>query len=138
VQQDSPGSSTPSDPAATGLVVAIETSTTGPTHVRVTVSNPSPDRLEFCRYHTPFEGIANKIFVVTSADGADVPYRGKMKKRAPPTRADYIKIRSGGSESTEVDLATGYTLPAGEYQVHFRGGEISGLPDSAPVTLVVP
>ncbi len=135
---ETPAEDPPVDAAAEqALTVTLSPTDTNPTSVVMTVSNPTSATLEFCRYHTPFEGIANNIFVVRSVDGEDIAYRGKMKKRAPPGRSDYVKVRPGKTTSAEVDLAEGWTLVPGEYDVSYRGTTISGLPDSPPLRIVV-
>lgn len=126
---------------AEGLVVTL----TGPARitqgaafpVSVVVSNPTDAPRVFCRYHTPFEGLANDIFSVVDGAGNRVQYRGMMAKRAPPGAADFIRLAPGAARSAAVDLAEGYAPPAGTYQVRFRGSSISGLPDSAPLTVLV-
>lgn len=107
-----------------------------PMRVEMTVSNPTDRAKTFCRYHTPFEGLHNDIFAV-SASIADVPYRGMMKKRAPPGPKDYIRLAPGEARSATVDLAEGYTIPPGGYALSYRGTDISGLPHAGPVGISV-
>lgn len=118
-----------------GLAVTLTPGPGGSTTVVMEVSNPTDAALEFCTYHTAFEGMANDIFVVVREDGSEVPYRGKMKKRAPPSRQDFVKLRPGASKSAEIDLTLGYDLPTGRYEVHYRGSGISRLPDSPAIAL---
>lgn len=107
------------------------------TRVMLEVTNTSGAKAEFCTYHTPFEGIRNDIFVV-ERDGEELPYRGMMAKRAPPTKKDHRTLKPGASITSEaVDLSETYALKSGTYTVRFRGGGVSGLPDSAPIELVV-
>lgn len=125
---------------AEGLVVTVSAPETfahrQPAVVTVTVANPTEQARVFCTYHTPFEGIRNDIFVVT-AGGAEVDYRGKLAKRAPPGPEDFIRLAPGESRSAQVDLQEGYPLPVGPVTVAYRGTLISGLPDSAPVEVTV-
>lgn len=110
---------------------------TGPVLVRMRVHNQGDAPATFCRYHTPFEGIQNDIFIVEHGD-SELPYQGKMKKRAPPEPRDYTTVKPGSSTSwAEVDLTDGYTFEQGHYTVRFRGSGIPGLPDSAPITLTL-
>jgi hypothetical protein len=106
--------------------------------VLVRVTNTSQKSQRFCNYHTPFEGFRNNFISITDAQGNEVPYRGMMAKRAAPTRDDYLTLAPGKSEEARVDLRDAYALPPGRYTVHFTGGDISGLPDSTPITLDVP
>lgn len=107
------------------------------TQVTLEVANTSDEKAEFCTYHTPFEGIRNNIFVV-ERKGEELPYRGMMAKRAPPTKKDHRKLKPGSSVTSDpVDLAEVYELKKGSYTVRFRGGGVSGLPDSEPIELVV-
>ncbi len=107
-----------------------------PMRIEMTVSNPTQRTLTFCRYHTPFEGLQNDIFSV-SASISDVPYQGKMKKRAPPGPEDFIEVPPGESRSATVDLAEGYTIPEGGFALSYRGTDISGLPHAGPVGISV-
>ncbi len=107
-----------------------------PLMVEVVVSNPTNAAKDFCVYHTPFEGMRNNIFSIT-ADGRDIEYRGEMAKRAAPGPEDYLRLEPGASKKTSIDLAEGYELPAGVYQVAFRGSSISGLESSAPISITV-
>lgn len=107
------------------------------TKVALSVENTGADHGTFCTYHTPFEGIRNDIFIV-ERDGEEVPYRGKMAKRAPPGPGDFLTLAPGARRGpVTVELATAYELTAGTYTVRYRGTGISGLPDSNPVQLVV-
>ena len=109
----------------------------GPLRLVCRVTNPTRRACTFCQYHTPFEGIRNDIFTVTTADGAAVPYRGSMAKRTPPRPQDFRRVEPGQSVTADVDLRDGYELVPGVYRVAFSGNAISGLPASAAVTVTV-
>ncbi|MEM6294090.1 MAG: hypothetical protein AAGA54_22620 [Myxococcota bacterium] len=126
----------PTDPNAM-LVVTLMPSEDTPTAVRMEVSNPGEAALEFCVYHTAFEGLRNDIFEVQDDQGAAVPYVGIMAKRAPPGPEHYATIAPHKFRVAEVDLTEGYALGPGTYRVRYRGTDISGLPDSAWLDLVV-
>lgn len=126
------------NPPGAALQVSLRPSEEVPTAVRMEVFNPHPAPIEFCRAHTPFEGLRNDIFVVLDADGAEVPYRGMMAKRAPPGPDDCFPVGGGRHHEAEVDLAPGYALQPGvTYTVRYRGSDISRLPDSEPVELPI-
>ncbi len=133
--------SSPTAPPSTAdamLTVSLLPSEEIPTAVRMEVANDSPVPIEFCRYHTAFEGLRNDIFEVRDPQGAVLEYRGPMAKRAAPEREDFFVVQPGRFHTAEVDLALGYALGGGQtYVVRYRGSEISGLPDSAPLELPI-
>ncbi len=126
---------------AAGLVVRVRAiaphSASGEVKVETIIENPTDAPRTFCDYHTPFEGIRNRIFVIRGADGGELEYQGMMAKRAPPDDEDYITLASGASRSATVDLRSAYDLSPGAYEVHFYGSGICGLPDSEPITIEV-
>lgn len=125
----------PETPAAT-LVVTLEPLGKGSSQVRMTVTNTTSSVQKFCTYHTAFEGIRNDIFIVEDATGVELDYRGKMAKRAPPGPDAFIELQPGAAQTSRVvDLADGYDFARAEYRVRYRGTGISGLDDSAPITL---
>jgi peptidyl-Lys metalloendopeptidase len=110
--------------------------------IRMTVSNPTTAPRTFCRYHTPFEGIRNDIFLVSSLTNnkdEDIEYGGMMVKRAPPGRDDFLTLAPGASRTATVDLSQGGygPLPPGGYAVRYRGTDISGLPMTGPIFISV-
>jgi hypothetical protein len=114
---------------ASTLTAALEAPESLPTGAVVTVeftlTNVSPEGLYVLTWFTPLEGLAGDIFGV-QRDREEVPYRGKLVKRGPPTSEDYVWIDAGGSISAEVDLAQGYDFArAGQYTVQFRSPRLS-------------
>lgn len=118
-----------------------------PVEVKLTVSNPGRAHQNFCRYHTPFEGIQNDIFALTGPSGT-LPYTGIMRKRAPAGPDDEVTLApAGGGEGlgwafkqceATVDLRDGYgKLPPGEYTLQFKGGDVSRLPASETISFVI-
>lgn len=108
---------------------------TGATTLVMSVHNPTAGRRTFCTYHTPFEGIRNDIFVVMTAAGVELDYRGMMAKRVAPDASDHVTLAPGKTAiAEEVDLASVYAL-SGPCSIRYRGTGISGLGDSAPITL---
>lgn len=129
---------TMSNPPGATLRVTLGPSEETPTAVRMEVSNPHPAPIEFCRAHTPFEGLRNDLFEVRGPAGTDVPYRGEMAKRAPPGPEDCFAVGPGRHHQAEVDLAEGYALQAGTtYRVQYRASTISRLPASDVLELQV-
>jgi peptidyl-Lys metalloendopeptidase len=56
----------------------------------------------------------------------EVPYLGKMVRRASPKAGDYVWVDAGGSVSAEVDLAQGYDFSQpGQYNIEFRSPHFS-------------
>lgn len=117
--------------------LTVKLDAVGGTEVRMTVHNPSDAAQRFCRYHTPFEGIRNRIFRVVGSDGEEISYEGMMAKRAPPGPEDFLLVAPGKDLQATVDLERGYAMKSGSYSVNYRGTSISGLPDSNVVTVVV-
>ncbi len=108
----------------------------GGTSITMTVRNVSDAEASFCRYHTPFEGVRNHIFVVTR-DGSELDYGGKMAKRAAPGPEDHTTLQPGQSVDATVDLVPHWPLTRGTWTVRYRGTSISGLDDSEPVEIEV-
>ncbi len=117
------------------LVATIEAQESFPTGeavtVKFTLTNTSSEGFFVLKWFTPLEGLAGDIFQV-QRDGADLSYRGKLVKRAPPTSEDYVWIDAGGSISAEVDLAEGYDFSqAGQYNLQFRSPRLSHIAKTA-------
>lgn len=132
-----PASSSRSPTTEAPLAVTLFASEDNPTAVRLEVANPHDAIATFCPDDSPFEGLRADVFVVLDADGNGVPYEGPLVKRSPPEDADCFAVEPSRFHIAEVDLADAYTLPPGTYEVRFRGGPISRLPSSGPITLVV-
>jgi heat shock protein HslJ len=116
-------------PQESALIATIEAqesiSSREAVNVRFTLTNTSSEGLFVLKWFTPLEGIAGDIFSV-QRDGADLPYVGRMVKRAPPVPDDYVWIDSGGSISAVVDLAEGYDFSkAGTYTLQFLSPRLS-------------
>ena len=85
------------------------------------LSNPTAKPVRVLTWHTPLEGVLNKIFDV-SRDNTELEYRGPMAKRAPPTADSYVTLAPGASAEGKVDAARYYDLRApGTYRIAFRG-----------------
>jgi hypothetical protein len=101
------------------------------------LQNPQDTPGSFCDYHTPFEGIRNNLFELVDDKGKKYPYQGKMAKRAPPGLDDFWVVPPKSRVQVRFDLAEGYSLNAGTYTLRFAGNDISGLPASKPIKLVI-
>jgi len=101
------------------------------------VTNPSEEARQFCSYHTPFEGIRNRWLEITGEGGDELPFQGKMAKRAPPDANDFLVLQPGESRSASFDPTSAFELVPGAYRIRFLGSGVSLLPDSESVTLVV-
>lgn len=68
-------------------------------------------------WHTPLEGMYNRFLKVT-VGGTDVPYRGIMVKRGPPSAESYVLVAAGETVRASVDIREGYsTETCGRYSV---------------------
>lgn len=90
--------------------VLVELVKAQPLTVRLTIPNLDDAPMDLdsptvCSHGRP----QNSVFSV-EADGVEVPYRGEMKKRAPPDT--YTVVKPGKSFTVEVDLSDVYTPPA--------------------------
>ncbi|AKQ63430.1 Extracellular protease precursor [Myxococcus hansupus] len=97
------------------------------------LSNPTAKPVRVLTWHTPLEGVLNKIFDV-SRDNTALEYRGPMAKRAPPTASSYITLEPGASAEGKVDAARYYDLRApGTYRIAFRGPLMDVAQEGQPV-----
>lgn len=111
-----------------------------PIPVKFTVTNNSGKELQFCKWHTPFEGkFMNSFFEITDSKGEAVQYKGIMAKRVSPPPADaYMQVPAKQSVSAEIDLLTGYNITApGVYKVVYQGSGVSGLNEVNELTITV-
>ncbi|MFP2956924.1 protease [Myxococcus sp. 1LA] len=92
-----------------------------PVELTFELGNPTAQSLRVLAWHTPLEGVRNKIFDV-SRDNTALEYQGPMAKRAPPTADSYVTLSPGTSLEGKVDIARFYDLQApGTYRIAFRG-----------------
>lgn len=101
------------------------------------VKNNSNTGFFFCKYHTPFEGIRNDIFELKNETGDILEYLGEMVKRCPPEKKDFMQVEPGQIKKVEFFIDNQYELKPGQFTIKFRGGGISGLPDSQPHSFVI-
>ncbi|AEI64664.1 extracellular protease domain-containing protein [Corallococcus macrosporus] len=104
-----------------------------PVELTFELGNPTAQSLRVLAWHTPLEGVRNKIFEV-SRDGAPLDYQGPMAKRAPPAADSYVTLSPGTSVEGKVDLARFYDLQApGTYRIAFRGPLMDVAREGEPV-----
>ena len=108
-----------------------------PINIICKIYNSSLESQSFCKYHTPFEGVQNRIFTLIK-DGKNIPYKGKLIKRLVPIKKDYVDLQSKGTISCTVDISSSYDLSKkGEYFINYKGSQISNLPDSLPLQFII-
>jgi len=92
-----------------------------------TLSNPSEKYVAVVAWGTPMEGVMGKIFEITDEDGNQVPYIGKLVRRAwPPAATSFIHLEPNGSISAVVDLTEDFAFPhAGYYTISYRVPEFN-------------
>lgn len=101
-----------------------------PLTVRLTIPNPGPEPLSLDTPSVCASGRTENDVFEMAVDGVDVPYRGKMKKRAPPD--DFTVVKPGTEFSVVVDLSAEYQpAPKGTLTLkfstfnHFSGDEVT-------------
>jgi hypothetical protein len=100
-----------------------------PVTMTFTVFNRTNRELQFCKWHTPFEGFIAAFLDIKDSNGEAVQYRGAMAKRVmPPPAEAYIKVPAGDSTTVNIDLLKGYDLAKpGKYHIVYQAGGVSGL-----------
>ena|SRR6185312_12127554 len=95
--------------------------------VKITYRNDSAEDIYLVRWQTALQGVEGNLFDV-SRDGQEVPYTGRLYKRATPRAEDYIRIPAGASRSADVELSSVYDLSrTGEYSIRYRVSLQDGL-----------
>lgn len=100
--------------------------------LKFVIENNFKKKQKVCTFYTPIEGFKGNFLKVFHENGEEVAYQGVMKKRAKPSKSDYIKIKDGKSVEHVFAVEDHYPiLEAGKYKIQFIGKEyINGLPDS--------
>jgi len=136
---------TSGDTGATGeglvtvMSVPATVKTGYPVMLKFTVYNKSGKELQFCKWHTPFEGFISSFLDIQSSNNTEVLYRGAMAKRImPPPAEAYIKVPAGKSVSVDIDLLKGYNLSApATYKAVYQASGMSGLEKVNEITFTV-
>ena len=86
----------------------------------VTIANSHDrDRYMLAR-NTPLEGLRSPLFTVTRS-GKILPYDGKLLKRGPPSKEEYVFVRAKSSVSVSVDLSRVFSFASsGTYNVQLK------------------
>src|SRR5262249_12665548 len=96
---------------------------TSPSNVQLvfTLTNHDEQPIAVLNWLTPLEGILGIIFDVR-CDGRELPYKGPMVKREPPSHADFVTTPGKGTVEAVVNLSEVYEFPTpGNCQVRFSG-----------------
>jgi len=78
--------------------------------VEYQVTNAGPGPVSFLPWKTPLDEVWEDLFLVQTENGQEVPYTGKVARRAPITDADYVTMAAGETLSATVDLTHSYML----------------------------
>ncbi|HFC76866.1 MAG TPA: hypothetical protein ENJ27_01410 [Candidatus Moranbacteria bacterium] len=118
------------------IIVQIKTHKEGifnkKTVLTFTIINNKNEDYSFCYWQTPFEKefMANYLRLVLK-NGEKIKYIGKMVKRSPPDKDDFMTIKANSVISTEIILDNGYDIQnKKEFSIQFIGSSINKLPNS--------
>lgn len=81
----------------------------GPVGMRFQLTNRLERPVWVLRWNTPWDGWRGTVFSV-SLEGHELPYQGVLAKRGDPTAAEYLKLRTGESMITGLDLSQAYDM----------------------------
>jgi hypothetical protein len=137
--QKASSAATTGEGLVTEMSVPSTIKTGNPVMLKFTVYNKSGKELQFCKWHTPFEGFMSSFLDITSSNNTEVLYRGIMAKRImPPPAEAYIKVPAGKSVSVDIDLLKGYNLSApATYKAVYQASGMSGLEKVNEVTFTI-
>ena len=93
------------------LSVAESLQSEQPAELVFTLINAGSDSVQVLSWQTPFEGIKAPMFDI-ARDGVELEYRGRMLKRAAPTKEEYFVLKPGERKQTKIDLAGGWDVSA--------------------------
>ena len=103
-----------------------------------TITNNSDKKYNFCYWQTPLEKSFTSSFFEITHDDKIIKYSGKMIKRVPPQKTDYLLLKPKRSISEEISLREGYDIDKkGKYKITFKGSEINGLQDSNQIEFII-
>jgi hypothetical protein len=71
--------------------------------------------------------ILRREFAITDmATGAEVQYTGRMVKRGPYTKDDFVAVKPGEKRSNSIDITRSYDFqPAHTYQLSYEGAYLA-------------
>lgn len=106
---------------------------TQPAELIFALTNEGKDAVQVLNWQTPFEGVRAPMFDVRR-DGVEVEYRGRMVKRAAPSKEAYVELRPGERKEARIDLADGWDVAApGTYAVSYAAELFDVVSDSTSV-----
>jgi len=88
----------------------------------------------FLIYNTPWDTFSpcRSFSVLDLATQNQVPYIGKLGKRRPPTKANYVMLHAGQSKEIQVDLSACFQFQENsQYEIRFEGTTESYSPNGA-------
>jgi hypothetical protein len=89
-----------------------------PLTVELVIENNTDRVVQFDKPSIGFDGeLSNNLFRV-KADGVEIPYRGMMKKRAPP--GDFLKLKPAEEFRVKLDLSADYDIPRKAKKIEVR------------------
>jgi len=104
--------------------------------IHFTITNHSSESFTVLPWGTPLETVLSADVFEVTHNGTELPYVGRIVKRAAPVKSDYIHISPGEKITAIVNLSYGYVFDAvGVYQVQLRteGGKYRAHGDLLPV-----
>lgn len=102
------------------------------------VTNNGTTAVTFLPWQTPLEGRLTAGCLKVIYNGEELPYRGIMVKRRPPTDEDYITLQPGESTSEKVDISDSYDFSrAGKYSIQFIERYESEVPNSNTIEIMI-
>ncbi len=109
-----------------------------PISVDFFVKNNTSTSFEFCYWQTPLEKELTANCFEVIHEGEVLDYNGKMVKRKPPTKEDYLLLKPNQTANKEINLNNLYHMTKkGTYTIRFLGRPINGLPNSEPIQFIL-
>lgn len=101
------------------------------------VENLGNKKFTFLPWKTPIENSFTGEFMEIFFDSEKIKYSGIMVKRTPPTKEDYITLKSNESVTGKIDLLDGYKFSKkGIYSIKFYGNN-DRLPSSNVILIEI-
>ncbi|MEP7154517.1 MAG: hypothetical protein ABI905_01995 [Betaproteobacteria bacterium] len=98
------------------------------------LANKTKKTYNILNWDTPFEGFYGPYLQITGP-GGEVEYRGKVVKRGPPTREEYVSIKKGDRRAITINIAPAYDFKApGKYEIVFDGKLFDATTEKIPRT----
>lgn len=108
-----------------------------PIYLNMVVLNRGKKKFTFLPWKTPIENSFTGSCMDVVHNDENVPYKGILVKRMPPTPEDYITLGTGDTSKGKVNLLEGYDLnKRGVYHIRFNGSN-DKLPSSNMIEIKV-